>query len=106
MLRRPPRSTRTDTLFPYTTLFRSTEFGVHELDSIAPQTVEMGRACVALEHRSGSVLALMWAGILRYLDLSGYRYLMGATSVPICKDSDRDRPGAQVRGIQIGRAHV
>src|SRR3546814_2371066 len=25
MLRRPPRSTRTDTLFPYTTLFRSQE---------------------------------------------------------------------------------
>src|SRR3546814_4207808 len=25
MLRRPPRSTRTDTLFPYTTLFRSVE---------------------------------------------------------------------------------
>src|SRR3546814_1128995 len=28
MIRRPPRSTRTDTLFPYTTLFRS----VHRLD--------------------------------------------------------------------------
>src|SRR3546814_8088110 len=28
MLRRPPRSTRTDTLFPYTTLFRSK--GMHE----------------------------------------------------------------------------
>src|SRR3546814_4516891 len=27
MIRRPPRSTRTDTLFPYTTLFRS---GVHD----------------------------------------------------------------------------
>src|SRR3546814_10054814 len=26
MIRRPPRSTRTDTLFPYTTLFRSIEF--------------------------------------------------------------------------------
>src|SRR3546814_13910154 len=25
MIRRPPRSTRTDTLFPYTTLFRSEE---------------------------------------------------------------------------------
>src|SRR3546814_18536415 len=25
MIRRPPRSTRTDTLFPYTTLFRSIE---------------------------------------------------------------------------------
>src|SRR3546814_1159012 len=29
MTRRPPRSTRTDTLFPYTTLFRS---GVHHPD--------------------------------------------------------------------------
>src|SRR3546814_1633336 len=27
MFRRPPRSTRTDTLFPYTTLFRSLLFG-------------------------------------------------------------------------------
>src|SRR3546814_3464346 len=30
MLRRPPRSTRTDTLFPYTTLFRSNgEWEIH-----------------------------------------------------------------------------
>src|SRR3546814_17338639 len=28
MIRRPPRSTRTDTLFPYTTLFRSAPCGV------------------------------------------------------------------------------
>src|SRR3546814_18226166 len=27
MIRRPPRSTRTDTLFPYTTLFRSEKIG-------------------------------------------------------------------------------
>src|SRR3546814_6047238 len=27
MIRRPPRSTRTDTLFPYTTLFRSARLG-------------------------------------------------------------------------------
>src|SRR3546814_14915919 len=27
MIRRPPRSTRTDTLFPYTTLFRSDRLG-------------------------------------------------------------------------------
>src|SRR3546814_7075968 len=36
MIRRPPRSTRTDTLFPYTTLFRSTAglllVGVGDLD--------------------------------------------------------------------------
>src|SRR3546814_5802368 len=28
MIRRPPRSTRTDTLFPYTTLFRSPQTGI------------------------------------------------------------------------------
>src|SRR3546814_14130131 len=30
MIRRPPRSTRTDTLFPYTTLFRSTDDEIHD----------------------------------------------------------------------------
>src|SRR3546814_11817845 len=42
MIRRPPRSTRTDTLFPYTTLFRSDinrsepNFGVEALDDGKP----------------------------------------------------------------------
>src|SRR3546814_10655925 len=31
MIRRPPRSTRTDTLFPYTTLFRSLDFGKRDV---------------------------------------------------------------------------
>src|SRR3546814_6666892 len=35
MKRRPPRSTRTDTLCPYTTLFRSVE-GVHDGDAVEP----------------------------------------------------------------------
>src|SRR3546814_6214296 len=30
MIRRPPRSTRTDTLFPYTTLFRSFSIDTHD----------------------------------------------------------------------------
>src|SRR3546814_6550587 len=35
MIRRPPRSTRTDTLFPYTTLFRSIIFDHHDPVSVA-----------------------------------------------------------------------
>src|SRR3546814_5660550 len=36
MIRRPPRSTRTDTLFPYTTLFRSTvPRGIRQASSAA-----------------------------------------------------------------------
>src|SRR3546814_3598601 len=38
MLRRPPRSPRTDTLFPYTTLFRS-RIGLH-IDALHPVAVD------------------------------------------------------------------
>src|SRR3546814_15311386 len=44
MLRRPPRSTRTDTLFPYTTLFRSIEI----LDAIAAAAREGGAPADAI----------------------------------------------------------
>src|SRR3546814_17940521 len=41
MIRRPPRSTRTDTLFPYTTLFRSNaKFVVVQEISNKPQTLD------------------------------------------------------------------
>src|SRR3546814_3794320 len=36
MILRPPRSTRTDTLFPYTTLFRSAP-ALHEVAAVADQ---------------------------------------------------------------------
>src|SRR3546814_13607706 len=42
MIRRPPRSTRTDTLFPYTTLFRSVEVGVSAIDNtFRPEEIEI-----------------------------------------------------------------
>src|SRR3546814_15767771 len=37
MIRRPPRSTRTDTLFPYTTLFRSRDFSSAALRPLRPK---------------------------------------------------------------------
>src|SRR3546814_19652416 len=42
MIRRPPVSTRTDTLFPYTTLFRSPSIFRSESASISPFTVTSG----------------------------------------------------------------
>src|SRR3546814_4228589 len=39
MRRRPPRSTRTDTLFPYTTLFRSVGVPIHITKGDRPRTV-------------------------------------------------------------------
>src|SRR3546814_12595111 len=40
MILRPPRSTRTDTLFPYTTLFRSTTH--HTLTHEEPDDAQLG----------------------------------------------------------------
>src|SRR3546814_18233234 len=44
MIRRPPRSTRTDTLFPYTTLFRSVRLPLDEaVDDLHPGAFELVR---------------------------------------------------------------
>src|SRR3546814_3815019 len=45
MIRRPPRSTRTDTLFPYTTLFRSCQFDSFFLNQIIQQLKVLMRLC-------------------------------------------------------------
>src|SRR3546814_714270 len=42
MLRRPPRSTRTDTLFPYTTLFRSKAAIIAELERLDLPFIDVG----------------------------------------------------------------
>src|SRR3546814_14335181 len=57
MIRRPPRSTRTDTLFPYTTLFRSPDGRRHTFAGL--YRVDEAR------------LATMTAGILREMFQSG-----------------------------------
>src|SRR3546814_3514840 len=44
MIRRPPRSTRTDTLFPYTTLFRSPH--VHNIRFLRTQAERLDRRLV------------------------------------------------------------
>src|SRR3546814_10197819 len=43
MIRRPPRSTRTDTLFPYTTLFRS--FSANNQEGVGNRQAASGGRC-------------------------------------------------------------
>src|SRR3546814_1404597 len=65
MIRRPPRSTRTDTLFPYTTLFRSpdlgTEGGEHRLvDGARPERAqENGQKVGRSEEHTSELQSLM-----------------------------------------------
>lgn len=79
--------------------YTATEFDLTRLDPHGRRIVEMGRACVLPEHRNGSVLTLMWAGILHYIQLTGYQQVMGCVSVPM-RDHPGDPAGRNVRGVR------
>jgi putative hemolysin len=93
-------------------LYTATEFDIRALDSLRPSLVEMGRAVVRQDHRSGAVVLLMWAGILAYLDRCGYDYVTGCVSVPVNEDAgnagDGAPPGTQIRGVRdvVQRRHA
>src|SRR3546814_6396853 len=66
MIRRPPRSTRTDTLFPYTTLFRSVHcratFFIECLFLALSDRIKRARVVVK------KFLSQLWRNILPYID--------------------------------------
>src|SRR3546814_4020007 len=57
MIRRPPRSTRTDTLFPYTTLFRSEVAGAVSADLVV----------VGMRRRSATMKLLLGSQVQRVI---------------------------------------
>src|SRR3546814_18904835 len=66
MIRRPPRSTRTDTLFPYTTLFRSGDPPARRSDGWSPpswcsaaHSGDPARAAARSEEHTSELQSLM-----------------------------------------------
>src|SRR3546814_3933595 len=109
MIRRPPRSTRTDTLFPYTTLFRSTDvidlYFAHKDDPDVP-----------LDEVLGAFAELIDAGIVRAVGASNYSAARLAEALRVADEKGLPRFTAmqpelnlldrdQYEG-EIGRAHV
>jgi putative hemolysin len=64
-------------------LYSDTEFDLGNLDDLRPSIVETGRSCVHPDHRNGAVVSLVWAGIARYMLLSGHKWLIGCASIPL-----------------------
>src|SRR3546814_13145573 len=93
MIRRPPRSTRTDTLFPYTTLFRSHGFrrprGIRGGEANGRQGARRGRGAEGAARQAG-----------------------GRRQAPTGREARDSKArgqagGAQAQGeMKIGRAHV
>jgi len=62
--------------------YTSEEFRLNELpENVLSDAVELGRACIAKEHRNGRVLFLMWKGLAEYIKKMNKRYLFGCCSV-------------------------
>lgn len=64
-------------------LYSEGEFDLSALAPIRPDLVEVGRSCVHPDHRGGAVIALVWAGLARYMDRSGHNWLAGCCSIPL-----------------------
>jgi putative hemolysin len=64
-------------------LYSETEFDLRAIAPLRDGLVETGRSCVHPDHRSGAVVSLVWAGIARYLLLSGRTWLAGCASVSL-----------------------
>ncbi|MBD0418883.1 GNAT family N-acetyltransferase [Streptomyces sp. TRM S81-3] len=64
-------------------LYSEGEFDLSALDGIRPGLVEVGRSCVHPDHRDGTVIGLIWAGIARYMTDRGHEWLAGCCSIPL-----------------------
>jgi len=63
--------------------YSDTEFDTRALRPLGDHLVEVGRSCVHADHRSGAVINLIWAGLVRYLHLRNLSWLGGCASVPV-----------------------
>ena len=62
--------------------YSDAEFDLSSLPgSVLGDSVEVGRACVALGHRNTQVLYLLWKGLARYMATNHQRYLFGCCSL-------------------------
>lgn len=55
-------------------------------DDVLQNAVEVGRACISKEHRSGRILFFLWKGFAEYLTHFNKRYLFGYAALDTTSD--------------------
>ncbi|MFJ5846385.1 GNAT family N-acetyltransferase [Streptomyces sp. NPDC092903] len=79
-------------------LYAEGEFDLARLTPIRDDLVEVGRSCVHPAHRDGAVIALIWAGLARYMERTGHNWLAGCCSISLS-----DGGGAAARAWETVR---
>jgi putative hemolysin len=62
-------------------LYSETEFDLTRLLHLRPRLLELGRACVHRDHRSGGVIMALWAGLADYMRRHDLQAMIGCSSV-------------------------
>src|SRR3546814_5524742 len=105
MIRRPPRSTRTDTLFPYTTLVRSEELIIFGSFAVHAQNADVSGMMMTAGVDAAGNLELQFTQIPLTLGV-------GETLADLLRHRNRPRIGKAAiiktgaGDDEIGRAHV
>src|SRR3546814_18624489 len=90
MIRRPPRSTRTDTLFPYTTLFKSVKLYYSPGACSLADHIALHEAGLPFDHERVDLKTKVTA------DGAAYRTVTATGSVPALVLADGDVPSGHI----------
>ena len=72
--------------------YSAEEFDIDALgDGVLDSAVELGRACIAREHRNTRVLFLLWRGLAAYMLAGGHRWFFGCCSLTSREPADGHR---------------
>lgn len=64
-----------------TTFYSTSEFVLDRVLALPGHKLEMGRAAIKKEYRTGAIISLLWRGLAEYMRLTQTRYLFGCSSV-------------------------
>src|SRR3546814_16461782 len=106
MIREPPRSTRTDTLFPYTTLFRSSLVGsLDSTERLLTKVLGEDRVGEIMEEIRGPAGRTMWDKLANVNEQVLANYLKNEYPQTVAVILGKIQQGHAAK-VQIGRAHV
>lgn len=60
--------------------YGASEYDLSKLVKLGRETVELGRSCVAADHRGGPAMHLLWSGLSEYVQSRGIEVMFGVAS--------------------------
>lgn len=78
-------------------LYSAIEYDLSDLEPYLDETLELGRACLAADHRSMRAIIGLWKGIGSYMNFFGQHYLFGCCSLTTQDTDDAWRAMKTIR---------